>query len=513
MDTPREIELKLEIGHLGRGAGGRRLLRAVAAGPGETRDLVSRYFDTSKGALRRRGLVLRVRRDGERWVQTVKGEGQGIERPEWESPVAGEGPDFDALEQSGLLPDIGGLATLRPILETAVRRTTWKVSRNGSEIELALDQGRVTAAGRSEPIAEIELELKGGDAADLFGLAIGIAEAGPVKLGMRSKSERGFGLLDGAEPGPVKPEKLRVAPGLDAGAAFQAVAWACVRHFRLNEAVLLATGDPEALHQARVAMRRLRSAFTLFGPVVAGPEAEWLKRELRALSVGLGEARNLDVYRDRVLARKQESRPDEPGLEDLTARIGRDRDLAYGRIVRRLGAKRLRLAMLRLAAFIHAGDWLRDPGRAPLREQPVGAFAAALLDRRWRRLRKRGRHLARLSPEDRHRVRIEAKKLRYACEFFASLASGRKEKSRRRAFLAALERLQTCLGELNDIATGHALAESLAREGGRSIPPAALFAAGHVSGEADRREAACLRAAADSHTDLRRAKPYWTGWA
>lgn len=510
MVASREIELKLEIGPRARAGTGRRLVRSVAPGEGEVRDLVSRYFDTSRQSLRKRGLVLRVRRDGERSVQTLKQEGDGtFSRPEWESPVEGDAPDLDAVETSGLWPDLSGVGTLRPLVQTDIRRTTWQVDRNGSLIEVALDEGSVSAASRTSPVAEIELELKRGEPGDLFRLALDIASAGPVKLGMRSKSERGFGLLDHVEVGATKSDKLALDPGLGTGAAFQAVARACLLHFRLNEAVLIATRDPEALHQARVAMRRLRSAFSLFKPLIAGDEAESLKGQLRALSGALGEARNLDVYRDRTLAREAEAHPDEPGLGELLGRIDRDRELAYRRVLRRLDGKRLRVAMLRLAAFVETGAWLMEPAVADVRERPLGDFAAAILEKRWRRLRKHGRHLGRLSAETRHGVRIEAKKLRYACEFFASLADGRKAKRHRKGFLGALEALQGGLGELNDIATGHEMAVSLAREGDRHIAPAALFAAGHVSGEADERMEACLAAAELAHRRFRKATPFW----
>ncbi|MEX2693612.1 CHAD domain-containing protein [Rhizobium mongolense] len=82
---------------------------------------------------------------------------------------------------------------------------------------------------------------------------------------------------------------------MDASSAFQAISFSCVRHFRLNEELLRSKGNPEALHQMRVALRRLRSAFSLFKAIIPGGEPRRLKEELRWLAVVLGEARNVDV--------------------------------------------------------------------------------------------------------------------------------------------------------------------------------------------------------------------------
>jgi CHAD domain-containing protein len=98
--------------------------------------------------------------------------------------------------------------------------------------------------------------------------------------------------------------------------------------------------------------------------------------------------------------------------------------------------------------------------------------------------------------------------LRYASEFFAGLVSDQKEKRRRKRFIKALEQLQSCLGELNDIETGHSMTANLARDGATDASPL-LFAAGHVSGRQDARLAGLLGSAVDAHRALVRAKPFW----
>lgn len=511
MANPREIELKLELDSAGVGSrlpAGLRRLPGVVGG----RRLRSRYFDTADLALHREGLTLRVRGDGEGFVQTVKREAGTslIERPEWEITLRRDEPDLAAAVASGAPAHLQEVGALVPVFETRIARTAWRFERGGSDIELVFDQGEVATGAQASPIREIELELKGGAPGELFRLARELARRMPLRLGIQSKSERGYRLVTGSSPGPAKAEKLHLAADADAGEAFRAVALACLRHFRLNEAGIIDGRDPESLHQARVAIRRLRSAFTLFRPVIDDDESRRLMAALRRLSAALGEARNLDVYLSRRIGSEVERQPGEPGLPELRTRIEVDRERAYDRIVRRLRSAPFRVLTIDLLAFVEDGDWRRDEAGSSTRGGPARDFAASVLDRRWRKLRKSGRHLDKLAPADRHEVRIAAKKLRYASEFFAGLFRGKEARRRHKDFVAALEGLQGELGSLNDIATGHEMAVSLARglDGTRETP-ALLFAAGHLSGEADAHEAELLRAAAEAHKAIRKAKPFW----
>jgi CHAD domain-containing protein len=123
--------------------------------------------------------------------------------------------------------------------------------------------------------------------------------------------------------------------------------------------------------------------------------------------------------------------------------------------------------MLDLLEWAGFGAWRTRPAAkvAPLLRMPAHDFAAETLDRYRRRVKKRGRALAALDPEARHQVRIEAKKLRYAAEFFTSLFGDKKAKRRTKAFLSALEELQSSLGALNDIATANEMAHELSARG------------------------------------------------
>src|SRR3546814_12888666 len=92
----------------------------------------------------------------------------------------------------------------------------------------------------------------------------------------------------------VKAELVKLAAGMTAADAFRHIAQGCVRQCRLNEALLLAGRDAGALHQVRVALRRLRSAFSIFKPVIGGYSHALLGEELRWLASELADARNIE---------------------------------------------------------------------------------------------------------------------------------------------------------------------------------------------------------------------------
>jgi triphosphatase len=440
-----------------------------------TRDQVSTYFDTAGLALHEAGLSLRIRRIGDRRVQTIKAESAVaaslFAREEWERDVPGDVPVLDpGTIPLPVLPEPWP-DTVAPVFTAEVSRTATVRAAGGSRVEIVADRGRIIGGGRDEPISEFELELLQGDPRALFVLARDLAGRAPLRLGVRSKSERGYALLAGTDARAVKAEPIRLTVDMDAAALFAAVASACLRHFRLNEDLLLATGRPEPLHQARVALRRLRSALTIFKDMLAGPEFDRFRAELRWISALLGEVRNIDVLMSQI----DEGEAAFGLLQEARAR-------ALAELRAGLDSPRMRTLILDLVEWTTVGAWRDDPALAALRTIPARIYAHDKLDRFRRRLKKEGRHLARLDEEHRHEVRITAKKLRYAAEFFAALFPGKKAGRRRERFLGEIERLQTALGELNDVASGRLLLARLGvadgealLSGGKRKPPAKLL--------------------------------------
>jgi len=130
------------------------------------------------------------------------------------------------------------------------------------------------------------------------------------------------------------------------------------------------------------------------------------------------------------------------------------------------------------------------------------------LTRRWRKVRKKGKALAQLDAPSRHKLRIQAKKLRYAAEFFAGLFARRRAVKRRKQFLNALGRLQNGLGDLNDIAVHEKRIAAIGIRRQRSNPSRA-FAAGLLTGLEDARIGPAMIVATEAYADFAKVKPFW----
>jgi len=436
-----EIELKLDMGEGALNAV--RSLPLLAEAKAETNRQLSIYFDTPGAKLGKQGCTLRLRLAKGGWVQTVKlasAAGGLVERREWEWEAAGEQPEPERL--AGLPIEVGSLDRLArklvPVLRSEVERTSWQVEVDDSRVQVDLDAGTLSAGERRTGIEELEFELLDGPATVLGPLARQVVEQLPARLGVLSKSDRGTALMDGNLGRPAKAAPLEVTSDLTVAQAFAAIVHACLKHFRLNEDVVIACRDPVALHQARVAMRRLRSAFTLFKPAIAAdPKAAFLREELRWFTNQLGEARDLDVYLTRDLPAEER------------ARAFARREITYSQVIEAMNDARSRMLMVELTGWAFTGSW-RDGSRAVGLITP---FAAKRMDRLWGSVEPTGRSLTRMEEEARHQLRIQVKKLRYAVEFFDRLYPS-KDKKR---FREAAEQVQEALGRLNDLRTARAM--------------------------------------------------------
>lgn len=185
---------------------------------------------------------------------------------------------------------------LAPAFEVSVDRHIWDIHEGGAIIEVALDRGDVVAGDRRSSICELELELKGGDPAGLFAFARKVDAAAPVRLGVLAKAERGYALL-GPAATVFKAERVVLTPDMTAAQAFQHIVHTCLRQFRLNERLLAEGHRTEPLHQARVALRRLRACFSIFNALTADDQtAARLRDELRWLASELGERETWTCY-------------------------------------------------------------------------------------------------------------------------------------------------------------------------------------------------------------------------
>jgi triphosphatase len=466
-----EVELKLaaETADLA------RIKDALGAlAPGSvmiSRTLVSTYFDTPDCALRRDGSILRVREQDGQFTQTFKTEDPDranlLARGEWEDPVSDNQPDAAAPQSGAHLPE-GICDALGPVFVTEVDRISIEIEpKPGTRIEAALDQGMIRAAesGRTEPISEVELELKEGEPAALYDLALELLETSALRIDLRSKSERGYRLAAGdvAEPSAVSAEAVILDPGMTIEEALQAVGRACLAHLLRNEPAAI-VGNIEGVHQMRVAMRRLRSMLSAVKKMLPQAERRWVSDEVRVLTGVLGPARNLDVFATELLPPAREEAPEQPGWDELAGATENARAEAHGAVGEEIRSQRHTATVMRLMRWFEGrgwrGDQLNEPDEALA--VAIGRVAPAVLDRRRRSVRKRSRNFRRLPARGRHRARIAVKKLRYAIELLDSLYDRRDA----RPFVKRLKRVQDELGHANDVRVAYSLVVEL----GRSAP-------------------------------------------
>jgi triphosphatase len=226
-----EIELKFKVPP--RELRKLKAARTLHRKPPKEEDLVSVYFDTPKHKLARNGVTLRVRRHGNKFLQTIKsgGTNDSFRRGEWEHEIKGTVPNLREAHGTPLAPLLTKRLKrrLKPVFETRIHRVSVPIRKNGSRIEMALDEGEVRAGRQSAPISEIELELKRGKAGDLFKLARQMGKLAPATLSLKSKSERGYDLIEDAPAQAARAEKILLRRGMSTMDAFRIIGRSVLR--------------------------------------------------------------------------------------------------------------------------------------------------------------------------------------------------------------------------------------------------------------------------------------------
>jgi inorganic triphosphatase YgiF len=446
-------------------------LRAGALSKPQDQEHVDRYFDTAGFDLWQHGFALRVRSAGERHVQTLKGGGSALSglhrRTELEAEVAGDTPDLALFvhQLAQVLPDLangtGGLHLAEePVFVNRTKRTSWMVALpEGTHVEVALDIGELQRGDKTVPVRELELEVKEGDPAHLFALAQQVHETTPVRIENASKAERGYALARDDKPHAAKAAPMSVKRKASLGDALGAIMQNCLQQMQANERAV-AAGDVEGLHQMRVGLRRLRAALAMVRDIVHLPEA--LAADVDWLAGELGDARNWDVFIASVLPGLPLTEAHKPSLARVEVAAREEADRHHARVRAAIAGARYTTLMLGLGGWIAGKGWQqaaqeqgqaggqeRDQERGAAQDalaQKVRKAAPQLVQHASARVRKRARTYDLTRPESLHKVRIAAKKERYAREFFAALDHG-KRASRRHDLLSDM---QDELGEIND---------------------------------------------------------------
>jgi inorganic triphosphatase YgiF len=514
-----EIELKLQVP-------AERLADVEAAvcgrQPPPALRLRAAYFDTADRRLAGAALALRLRREGRRWVQTLKGAGDdGLTRQE-HNVVRGSAsamPVMDPTLHAGTpagerllaLLDAAPAAPLHTLYRTDITRHVreLRVRAAGApqaRVELAFDRGRIEADPHVLAVGELEIELLAGSPHAVIETARRWQARHGLWIDLRSKAERGDLLARGERIAPARhAAPSRVAKSMDAAAAWHAVLRACAEQVLAN-ASQIASGEhaAEHVHQLRIGLRRLRSAGALFehpdGGLMAG--AAQLFRQL-------GAARDADVV-EREFGPSLDAAMRSTGLDPAAlaapseAPTGNADAVLSVALVRADATQQWLLDLLAAmqpdaavaGSAVNAGQSSRIDPAGTAEAPPLRALLAARLNRWHRRIVADAARYAELDDAGRHRLRKRAKRQRYATEFCAPLFGQRAV----RRYLKALRALQERLGAVSDAAMAAASFATRA-----TADPQAMFALGWL---AARREALAA-AATPELTAFAKVERFW----
>jgi CHAD domain-containing protein len=474
----------------------------TAAGTKALRDT---YFDTADWRLHRAGFTCRVRdkKDGpELTLKSMAEAKDGVRsRREMTEPVetsepaalrAAPGPCGEAVRS------VAGRHELAPLFTLNQVRRVYRLDDDEGEVaEIAVDETSIPVGVEDVPVklARVEVEVvEGGfDRArrfvDVLVAACGLQPAGT------SKFEAAL-LATGQHP--ELPLQLGVT-GVREGMTVGEVAFAVMRKhfgaFLANEAGTRLGEDIEALHDMRVAARRLRAAMQAFRPFLP-PRIQRFRDELGWVARALGDVRDLDVQLERMpewRAGFDEARAH--ALDGIEALLQSRRETARRRMLATLDSRRCELLVERFAAVLQRGiPRSFAPGR-----QPILAVAPDLLEKRYRQVRKRGDAITRASPaSEYHLLRIDAKKLRYALEFVGPIYG--KQASE---FTARVTALQDVLGLHQDADVAVAGLHAMAHDAGKRLGPLTLLAMGAIAERYQQHAAELRRQFPKAYRELR----------
>jgi inorganic triphosphatase YgiF len=487
-----EIELKYQVP-----AARRAAVDAAVAGrtPAPRQRLQAVYFDTAGRDLAQAGLALRIRREGRRRVQTLKGAGDdGMTRLEHEVALAQAGDDAvaDPALHAGTpcgdaLAKVLGKAdapALVPVFRTDVRRRARRVRTRQGVVELAFDEGGIVAGERRVPVCELEFELVSGSPLAIIDVARRWVLRHSLWLDTRSKAERGDLLARELAMAPArKSEDVELTDGTTWGGGRRAVLRSCLAQIAANGSqVADGTYDDEHVHQLRIGLRRLRTALRIF----AGADTGELALQAAVLFRRFGAARDQAAVGGPLECELNEALT-VAGLPFRAPPLPSTDPPADPTALMRLGPAQS--VLLDLLALVQSDT---SPPDAPALPEAI----VACITRWHRRVDKLAKRFDTLADVERHTMRKRAKSLRYGIEFAQALFKSR-DVGR---YLKRLRALQDCLGVIVD--TMVALDAYRAHS---ADDPHVLFALGWLA--ARRRE--LLREAKPAVKAFRKAEPFW----
>ncbi|CAH8198756.1 inorganic triphosphatase [Vibrio aestuarianus] len=362
------------------------------------RELGNIYFDTPDNWLRQHDTGLRIRRFDDVYVQTVKTAGRVVaglhQRPEYNAEHNSDEPKL-ALHPEDIWPTGKSVEALQseliPLFSTNFTREQWLIGMaDGSQVEVAFDQGFVVAGDQQEPICEVELELKSGQTDALFTLARQFCEHGGMRLGNLSKAARGYRLFSAYLGDEVKPLALVNTDSSDSvESCFIHSLEHALSHWHNHEQIYTERDSILALHEIKHAISFLRQTLTVYGGIVPRRASAILRQELKWLEKELSWLKTYDYLAD-LLEDKGHALRKLDARKFLIAELKEQQEALPSRddVLKLLNSARYTGLLLDLSRWILSRGWqpfLDDKARDKMAGN-IRAFSVKQLDRTWAEL-------------------------------------------------------------------------------------------------------------------------------
>jgi inorganic triphosphatase YgiF len=525
-----EQELKLHVPKHAR----RSLVQALHRGAVTRLRLRAQYFDTPDRHLIKAGIALRLRQEGRQWIQTLKMAGEhALSRLEYNHPRPDPSLDLSLYADTPAHKVLSKhAAALGVRYETDIRREVRRVRTTAGTVEVAFDLGKIRAGILELPVSEVEFELASGQLGAIFLLGMKWQAQHGLILELRSKAERGDQLAGLAQqlaalgdltdsavtaaraaavadfwaPRFVAPIALSANMTTDKGLGLTTLE--CLEHIARNAAILAEVdtagicraGTAEHVHQLRVGMRRLRSAWALFRGIAVLPPEPW-QEAVKVHFAALATARDDDVLRETLMPKLNAA-----GQPPLRLRATPDSH-ASQQVAASSAFQGWLLDMLAWALGVHplqTSELIAPTAPNPTAPEPTAPKARATLKtdlrkrlHKWHtRVLSEGLKFNELTIESKHDLRKRAKRLRYGLQFAESLLPA----ARLGHYRKSLSQIQDILGEMNDLYVARERFEDI-----REDQPPAWFAVGWIASRLDVLEKSAFQA----FKELKRADQFW----
>ncbi|HWR43664.1 CYTH and CHAD domain-containing protein [Sporomusa sp.] len=434
------------------------LLRELSTQPPSAQTLETTYYDTADQRLLKSRLSYRLRLADGQWTATVKADGTsdgGLhQRTEYNMPADSPLPSIEPFLTTDIgdrLAEAAGDTPLEPIFSTHFERHLLDIiTPDGSSIELALDHGEILAGDKQQKILELELELKAGHSKALIWLGAALSEEFPLLPEQDSKLYRAT-LLAGLanELGRDTPQPSPLKKNSAALPAHQVLSEIII--FTIHETVaaqqnyLSNPADPEALHDFRIALRKLRALLHFSKPLLSVEESTQWQSKLSIWGNRLGDVRDLDVFSaawDELADYMAKILPHSSNKPALAALIANKRQNVRDSLYTAVAAGQITPVLLGLWSFIESST---DKAI----EDPSPTFKEFSLERLtyWlQQFLKLGDELDLADLNAVQKLRTSGKRLRYTLESLSPVLPGNT-----RLLSKRLEKLQDLLGNIQDV--------------------------------------------------------------